>query len=91
MRNNRSRLFFFCKHECSPSTSAAARPRFLKAGGDNIGRKDRFISSGGVVVNGRVVGPLLGMGIPKVRLEVDGACSIPARIILRCPTSCTVL
>jgi hypothetical protein len=53
MRNSRSRRFFFCTHECSPSISAAGRLRFLHAG-DGRGRNVSLMAGGGSKVNGNV-------------------------------------
>jgi hypothetical protein len=70
--------------------SATDRLRFLEIVGGDRGRNVSFIVGGGSRVKGNVAVLLLEQQIPKCRIEVNGVCSVPARVILRCPTSCTV-
>lgn len=91
MRNSRSRRFFFCTHECSPSISATARLRFLEADIGGRGRNVSFMAGGGSKMNGNVAELLAVQTVPGCWFNVDGVLSVPARNILRYPNSCTIL
>lgn len=96
MRNNRSRRFFFCMQECSPSTSATERPRFGGLGGD-LERKLKPISGSGGAKKGNNLWFISCAGMSnsdkwfgRSDVGLDDACLWSARIILRCPASCVV-
>jgi len=87
MRTRRSRRFFFCMHECSPSISATARLRFQGPDCGSLGKKVRFISGlGSGVVKSRVLGPSAGTSVSNGRLCIDDVSAISAGFILRRPT-----
>jgi hypothetical protein len=90
IRNSLSRRFFFCKHECSPSISATARPLFFELSGGGWGKKVSLMPGCGRMPNSSVVCPEW-LQMSYRRTDGDDACSsTSARIILRCPTSCIV-
>jgi hypothetical protein len=88
IRNNRSRRFFFCTHECSPSISATARVRFLDPHSGWRGRKVRFIVGRERILKCKI-DPSIGSKFSNRRVCGVGYSAAPG-IILRCPTSCTV-
>lgn len=46
IKKSRSRRFFLCRHEYSPSTSVTARQRFLGRGGNGRGGKESVMARG---------------------------------------------
>jgi len=85
IRNNLSLLFFFCTHECSPSTSAAALPRFLESATDHLGKNAKPLSGSGNVLNGIVGCARSSMGIGILKNSVPKPGEGVAGVILRCP------
>jgi hypothetical protein len=70
IRKRRSRLFFLCKHECSPSTSAIARRRFPEEEGGDPDRNERGASGRGRALKANSVFERLS-SVGKVKFGLD--------------------
>lgn len=66
IKKRRSLLFFLCKHECSPSTSAVARRRFHDCEGGGDGSKESSVGGkGGVLKVNSVLETVASVGKVK--------------------------
>lgn len=71
IKKRRSLLFFLCRHECSPSTSAVARRRLHGGVGGDPGGKERGASGRGRILKANSVFEILSR-VGKVKFGRGG-------------------